>query len=166
MFPTSDAALEPTEEIKKVFPQAFRLTYTVTLSATAVRAALKVANPSTEEPLLFQALLHAYLHHPDPHAGRITPLKGLTYTDKTRGGQDFTEERAEVALDKETDRVYHAAPDEVTMTYGPTGKGGVKIRTEGMADVTVWNPGPEVGGNMADMEDKGWERYIWCVLSA
>lgn len=48
--------LEPTDEIKKVFPQAFKLTYSVTLSASALTTALRISNASAE-PLLFQTLV-------------------------------------------------------------------------------------------------------------
>lgn len=59
--------------------------------------------------------------------------------------------------------MYHGAPAEVTLAYGKDGKDGVKVKSSGLADVTVWNPGPKVGGAMADMEDGGWDKYIWCV---
>lgn len=48
--------LEPTDEIKKVFAQAFKLTYSVTLSASALTTALRISNASAE-PLLFQTLV-------------------------------------------------------------------------------------------------------------
>lgn len=118
----------------------------------------------TTRSLLAPLQLHTYLAHPAPHSAEITPLQNLNYADKVRGGQTFTESRFIVTLDEETDRVYHAAPAEIDMTYGATSGGGVKVRTKGFRDATVWNPGPKTGSGMVDMEDKGWEKYIWFVL--
>lgn len=58
-------------------------------------------------------------------------------------------------------QVYESAPTPTTLSF-PSSSAHLEIRATNLPDVTVWNPGPEAGKAMADMEDGGWDHFI-CV---
>ena len=60
-------------------------------------------------------------------------MQSLTYRDKTRGGNSFTEDRAKVDLKEETDRVYEGVGPKgrLVLEYGGESKGGVEVGVEG-----------------------------------
>lgn len=87
----SNLVLEPTPEIKAVFPNPFHLAYVVTLTAHQLATDLHVTNTG-EEPLTFQALLHSYFEA-DAASCTVGPLKGLTYIDKTNNYAESVETR-------------------------------------------------------------------------
>jgi len=149
--------LDPTESIQSVFPQSFRLAYVVTLSIHQLSTDLHVENTSAEV-LSHQALFHTYFAC-DSSLVTVSPLKGLTYLDKTKGGAESAEEREQVDVKTYTDSVYKNGGGTYTIKYPG---GGIHIKTKGFNDVVVWNPQAEAGKSMVDMEDGGWDRYI-CV---
>ena len=53
--------------------------------------------------------------HLTPCSAVIRGLRGLNFVDKTDGMKEKTEEREEVRIEGFTDRLYMAAPDEVTL---------------------------------------------------
>jgi len=149
--------LENSAETEKVFPQPFKLVYTVTLAEHQLTTSLRVHNTGTQ-PLAFQALLHNYFRG-DASVAQVTPLKGISYVDKVKGGARETEEREMVDVRAYTDRVYETAGGSYTLSFPPSTH--LSIKTHNLPDVTVWNP-QETGSGMADMEPGGWERYV-CV---
>lgn len=134
-----------------MFPQPFFLAYVVTLSAHQLSTDLHVDNRSSE-PLTYQALLHTY-HACDAANVTISPLKGLTYLDKTKDYAETLEERDELDVKTFTDSMYKNAGGAYTIRYPG---GGVHVKTKGFKDVVVWNPQAEAGKALADMEDGGW----------
>jgi glucose-6-phosphate 1-epimerase len=102
----------------------------------------------------FQALLHTY-HRVPMAIATITPLKGLTYTNKTKpGAPKEIEEREAIDAHNFTDFVYEKAGGNYEIAWD--GIGSIDIRSMGFKDVVVWNPGKDAGAKMADMEDNGW----------
>ncbi|KAL7413264.1 galactose mutarotase-like domain-containing protein [Mrakia frigida] len=168
-FETSDGGvvvelvLNPTPEITSAFPPPFALSYTLTLTSTTFTASLKITNPGSAA-LQFQTLLHTYLSTPSHLDALVYPLKGLSYKDKTRGGNTFVEDREKVDVKEETDRVYAGVGPEgkLTLEYGGKEKGGVEVEIGGFVDATIWNPGEKTGSAMGDMHAKGWESFV-CV---
>ncbi|PVF99906.1 galactose mutarotase-like protein [Serendipita vermifera] len=150
--------LDPTLAIKDVFPHEFNLTYVVTLAAHELSTNVHVENPSTDNTLSFQTLLHTY-YAADASAVKVEPLKGLTYINKVKGGIEETENRDIVDVQNFTDFVYRDAPRKYTIH---TGDATIHLKAIGLNDVVVWNPGQDAGSKIGDMEDKGWERYV-CV---
>lgn len=150
--------LDPTPEIQSVFPYPFRLAYVITLAAHQLSTDLHVENPSTDKTLSFQALLHTYYASNREHV-KVSPLTGLAYINKVKGGVEETETRDGVDVLNFTDSVYKNASKEYLISS--QGK-NIKLKARGLNDVVVWNPGPEAGAKIGDMEDGGWDRYV-CV---
>lgn len=75
-------------------------------------------NPKGSEPFPFDALLHTYLSigRDNISAVRVHGLRGLTYIDKTAGGERRVQEEEELAIAGETDRAYVGAPKEVVIS--------------------------------------------------
>ncbi|TNY21808.1 galactose mutarotase-like domain-containing protein, partial [Rhodotorula diobovata] len=161
--------LEPTPEIQAVWPQPFLLRYTVHLQAYSLSLSLAVTNPSSAiAPLHFQALLHAYFRLPEgtlPRDVRVTPLESLAFLDKVAGAkQKETERRKVVDVDGpkgEVDRVYYRAPDRLELAFGGAQQGEVlKVHKTNLPDAVLWNPGPDKGKTIVDMEEGGADRYV------
>lgn len=149
-------ALEPTASIKAVFDNPFRLAYVVTLAEHQLSTDLYVENTSPYAPLEFQALFHNYLRAPSDKL-LITPLKGLSFLDKTENSLEGknvlkTETREGVDVRKQTDSVYQDAPGMYKVVWPG---GGLEIKTRHFKDVVVWNP-QEAGASIVDMENGGW----------
>ncbi|GAA5913514.1 hypothetical protein JCM8208_000696 [Rhodotorula glutinis] len=160
--------LEPTPEIQAIYSQPFLLRYTVHLRPYTLSLSLAVTNPSSAiAPLHFQALLHAYFRLPEgvtPPQVRVTPLESLAFVDKVTGGKHGkeTERRKVVDVDGpkgEVDRVYYRAPDHLELAF-PAAGDVLKVHKTNLPDVVLWNPGPEKGATIADMEQGGADRYV------
>ena len=91
--------LEPTSEIRAVFPNPFHLAYVVTLTAHQLSTDLHVKNTGTE-PLTYQALLHTYFEA-DAASCTVSPLKGLTYIDKTKNYAETVETRVSMLFSQD-----------------------------------------------------------------
>ncbi|KDN50312.1 hypothetical protein RSAG8_01648, partial [Rhizoctonia solani AG-8 WAC10335] len=144
--------LEPTPEIKEVFPNPFHLAYVVTLTAHQLSTDLHVTNNGTE-PLTYQALLHTYFAA-DAATCTVSPLKGLTYIDKTKNLAESVETRDEVPVNEYTDAVYKNGGGKYVGKW--TG-GGIEVKAVGFKDVVIWNPQAEAGRKIADLHEGAWE---------
>ncbi|GAA5908267.1 glucose-6-phosphate 1-epimerase [Sporobolomyces salmoneus] len=159
--------LEPNSSISSLFALPFSLHYTVRLLPSSLSLSLVVSSPSTAiAPLPFQSLLHAYFRLPPsvlPAQTEVTPLENVSYLDKVQGNkEEFVERRKKVVVEGpkgEVDRVYLRAPDRLRIGYQGE-KGSVEVRKKNLADVVLWNPGPEKAQTIKDMEPQGCERYI------
>ena len=129
------------------------LAYVITLAEHQLNTDLHVTNTSPDKPLAFQALLHTYIRAPKA-AAHIDGLQNLSYLDKTvAGNQKLRETRAVADVHQFTDYVYENGPREYTVTWPD---GGLKVKAIGFKDVVLWNPGPQKGGEIGDMEEGGW----------
>ncbi|KNZ53236.1 uncharacterized protein VP01_32g17 [Puccinia sorghi] len=142
---------------------AFECLYTVKISQRSLITSLEVTNPSNSS-IEIQALLHTYLRLPAaglPQDVRLGPLKGLSFADKVAQGVVSNEEREAVDfLAGEVDRVYKNVPSEIQVDLGHGKK--MTIKTNGLPDLTVWNPHETKSNAMADMETEGWKRFV-CI---
>lgn len=151
--------LRPSPAVTAKWPQPFHVEYLVTLSEHELGTKISVTNPATSTTVLkHQALLHNYIAAPASSV-LVSPLTGLTFRDKTKGGAESTETREKVDVRNVTDSAYLNAPGTYDVEWEG---GGLKIKTTGFPDVVVWNPNEEVGKAIGDLEDKGWEKYV-CV---
>ncbi|KAG6884787.1 hypothetical protein C0992_005769, partial [Termitomyces sp. T32_za158] len=155
-----DAALEPTEKIRRTYDRPFHLAYVVTLAEHQLSTDLHVTNNSTFPPdaLEFQALLHTYIQAP-ANKLLVTPLQNLFYYDKTETTEEAkakpkVEQRVGVDVKKHTDSVYENASQNYEIIW-PEGR--VVITSKNFKDVVVWNP-QDGGRAISDMEEGGWER--------
>jgi len=155
-------SLTPSSAIHEKFPYDCKLEYIVTLAEHQLTSDLHVVNTGSTK-LTFQALLHTYFLVPSAPSARVTPLHGLTYTNKTKSGTPReTEERQAVDVMQFTDSVYEAAGGKYEIAVEEGGRSVIGIKTIGFGDVVIWNPGKENGSKMGDMEDGGWDKFI-CV---
>ncbi|KAI0068182.1 galactose mutarotase-like protein [Artomyces pyxidatus] len=155
--------LNPGPSITALYSKSFQLAYVVTLAEHQLSTDLHVLNPSNDESLEFQALLHTYIRAPANDVS-IAPLLGKSYIDKTEKTLDGKpalkqETRSGVDVRTFTDSVYEDAPQKVEVTWP---EGGLETRLAGFINVVVWNPQAEAGSKMGDMEEGGWERFV-CV---
>ncbi|KAL0571820.1 hypothetical protein V5O48_010150 [Marasmius crinis-equi] len=144
-------ALEPSPKITALYTKPFRLEYVVTLGEHQLSTDIHVTNTSTStayppDVLEFQALFHNYIRAPSDTL-LVTPLKGLSYKDKTDSGYQGlkTETRAGVDVKKFTDSIYPNSPQNYEVTWPG---GGISVRSQNLKDVVVWNPQAEAGGKM------------------
>ncbi|KAK4058030.1 hypothetical protein OIO90_000769 [Microbotryomycetes sp. JL221] len=157
--------LESTQDTLDLFDRKFKLVYEVQLRDSALVVKLHVKVPQDGQTLPFQALLHSYLRLPagiKPARVRVAPLKGLTLRDKVQGGAESRETRDVVEVqgpNGEVDRVYLQADDNLKITYEGV-DGEMSIKKNNLADVVLWNPGPDKGATIADMEKNGADKYI------
>lgn len=139
-----ETALEPTEEIRRVFSPPFSVTYTIRLThspSPSLTTTLTVLNPPSSSPLRFQALLHSYLRLPGssrPKDVKVSGLKGASFVDKVGGPKEDKEGRELVGFEAgEVDRVYSNVPSTIEVEYG--GGKGITLQTSSLPDVRPQN---------------------------
>lgn len=146
-----------------VFPFAFSIQHTVTLTAQDIKCELKVSHLASSEhdQMPFQALFHNYINVPSATA-KASGLQGITYKDKVDGGKLHSpNDEAEQGWDQVIDRVYQGkAP---TVTIAANDGSGVVItleRSSTLPDTVLWNPGQEAADEMKDMQSGGWRDFV------
>lgn len=147
------------EAHRQEFPHAFDAEYEVRFGPELVLS-LTVSNTG-EEAFEFEEALHAYLAVGDVRHVRVRGLDGARYRDKVLD-RDGCVQEGELRFDGETDNVYSATGD-VTVADEQLGR-VLRIRKEGSGTTVVWNPGPELGGQITDIGD-GWSDFV-CVEAA
>ncbi len=143
------------------WPHAFALELAVTVTGRTLALALTVTNPGTV-PFEFTGALHTYFRVADVRRATVRGLRDARYRDKVLGTDDNLETAAELAFDRQIDRVYYAAPDDL-VAHEP-GR-SVAVCATGFPDTVVWNPGPQRGATLGDLEPDGSLRML-CVEAA
>ncbi len=155
------------------WPHDFELLYSVTVGRS-LQLDLEVRNPvGAGQPFTFEEALHTYLAVGDVRNVSISGLGGREYIDKPDGFKRKKQPPGAFGIDAETDRVYLATPDTVTVTdpIGPvSGPGPAKPRLltvskENSAATVVWNPWIDKAKAMSDFGDDEWPRML-CVETA
>lgn len=152
--------LEDNEETRKLWNYSFRLSYTITLKAKSLLLEFAVENKG-QDAFDFTCLLHTYLGVDDISDTCVLGLKGTKYDDKVSGESDCTEDREEVTISGETDRIYKSTPDELTVKNTKDGK-SVVIHKTNFPDAVVWNPWIEKAKSMSDFGDDEY-KVMLCV---
>lgn len=143
---------------RELWPHDFLARCEVSVGDDA-RVALSVTNTGAA-PFDYEVALHNYLVVGDVRRITVTGLSGTTWFDKVVGG--VHEQDGDLRLDGETDRIYHTAgPVEV---HDPVLRRTLRITGECATDTVVWNPGPEKGQDIRDMEPDDWRAMV-CVES-
>lgn len=158
-------SLSDSAATRALWPHAFALEFTVTVTREALSLALAVTNTGAA-PFAFTGALHTYLRVADIAATSVRGLAGARYRDKVTKDADVAETAAALAIDRPLDRVYHAAPDPVLVTEPQR---TLAVRAEGFPDTVIWNPGPARGpappGPPSDLEPDAFRRML-CVEAA
>jgi glucose-6-phosphate 1-epimerase len=143
------------------WPYKFSAKYTVTLSVIGLETNFQVTNMD-DKPFDVTMAFHNYFKTSDVNDARIFGFEGLNFLnrldgDKEQGPEDDT--GAGILLEKETDRIYLNAPEELAIFDFATLK-IVKIKKTGtLPETTLWNPFGAEGA------DPGWQKFI-CVEPA
>jgi glucose-6-phosphate 1-epimerase len=146
---------------RALWPPAFRLRLTVTLTPQSLRISLTVLNTDSE-PWSFAAALHSYLAVDEIAAVRLEGLRGASRWDAVRD-ERYVEMTDALRFDGEFDSVYAApaAPLKLVQVGGT-------LEIEHSASCTetvVWNPGAALASKLADLPDDGYRRML-CVEAA
>ena len=153
--------LESSAATLAIWPRAFRCELAVAIGGARLQIELDVTNTG-HAPMSFTAALHTYLRVADIAEVRLLGLQGLRYRDSTQGTAEFIERAGPLAIEAEVDRIYFDAPSQLQMIE-PSSR--LLIEQQGFTDTVVWNPGPEKGAALADLEDGGYRRML-CVEAA
>ncbi|KAJ2898834.1 hypothetical protein GGI21_000693 [Coemansia aciculifera] len=140
------------------WPYKFDLLYTIDLTETTLSTIIKYENVDSQ-PFSFTSLMHTYLRVPDIASTTVAGLKDVAYVDKIKGGTDLVEERDEVTVEANEDRVYVNVPGVVTVRYGDE---SIAIRRFNFKDIVLWNPWAEKAAEMADFGNDEFPQMI-CV---
>ena len=153
--------LSADEATRAQWPHSFVLDYLVSVHGRTLELELTVTNDG-DAVFAFTAALHTYLRVADIRTTQVRGLRGVRYRDKNLRLDDVPEAAAELAIDRPIDRVYHATPAELAVVERDR---VTTVGATGFTDTVVWNPGPERGAAMGDMEPSGHARML-CVEAA
>ncbi len=153
--------LRDSPETLRIWPHAFLAGLLVTLGGNEIEINLTITNTDVA-PFTFTAALHTYLKVTEIRDVYLDGLGGHRYLDTTDGGAEKNQEDRYLLFEEETDRIY---PDIPGSLYLHERNLHLKIQSEGLRDVVVWNPWMEGGAALADLEARGY-RSMLCVESA
>ncbi|KAJ2084326.1 GPI inositol deacylase [Coemansia sp. RSA 988] len=149
---------ENEDTLASKWPYKFILHYTVALTATTLSTIIKYENTDTRE-FSFTSLMHTYFRVPDIFNTVVTGLAGSIYANKITGTNNIDEDRENVTVAENEDRVYANVPGTVSVKYGDQ---QVSIRRFHFEDVVLWNPWSEKAAEMSDFGDSEYKNMI-CV---
>jgi glucose-6-phosphate 1-epimerase len=144
-----------------LWPPMFDVELTVAIDGERLDVELEVDNTG-HAPFAFTAALHTYLRVREVEHARIEGLYGHDYRDAADGNRIKHESGEFVAIDRETDRVYHAVTRPLVLH--DSGR-RLAIRAEGFPDVVVWNPWEARCAALSDMPARGF-REMLCIEAA
>ena len=144
------------------WPYAFHAALTVTLRPGALTVQLAAVNTGNE-PWPFTAALHTYLHTDDVTQCQLHGLQDLGYWDAAQAFAPAVQQGA-VVFGGEVDRVYPAAPQPLHLAGGVPRPLHIH-QDAAWAETVVWNPGPSLCAQLADMAPDSW-RHMLCVEAA
>lgn len=143
-----------------LWPHPFELLLTVTLAANSLHMALQVRNTGAQ-PMPFTVALHTYLAVQRLEQVRLQGLSGLRYWDALTdthpvfaGDWRYTGPFDAVFPAPPTPLVLHDQVAALEITQSPS-----------LSNTVVWNPGPALSQQLADMPDDGYQHML-CVEAA
>ncbi|KAI8885651.1 hypothetical protein K501DRAFT_293338 [Backusella circina FSU 941] len=147
------------QEARNAWPHSFRLTYTVTLTSKSIKTFITVKNED-EDTFEFNTLLHTYFELPDITKVKVQGLSTLEYIDKVQAGAKAVEDRQEITIDSEVDRIYKNVNGLIVLDVGNGST--IQIEKSNLKDTVVWNPWIEKAKAMGDFGDEEYKNMI-CV---
>lgn len=143
-----------------LWPHSFDLVLTVTLAPGSLHLALNVHNTGRQS-MPFTMALHSYLAVQDLLQLRLQGLAGLRYWDALADTHPTL--AADWRYHGAFDAVFPAPP--VPIVLHDTA-GVLEItQSPNLANTVVWNPGPALSVQLADMPDDGYQHML-CVEAA
>ena len=150
--------LESSEATRAIWPAEFVATLALHVVGERLAIALEVSNVGSRA-FSFTSALHTYLRVDNAEQAQIEGLHGVRYRVSSAPDVLRADEDEVVRIAGEIDRVYVDAPRQLVVREAAR---TTVLETAGFRDVIVWNPGPERGAALADMEPGG-DRRMLCV---
>lgn len=155
-------SLEDDEETRAMWNYRFRLVYTLELKEDSLVSTFVVHNTDTKS-LGFTCLLHTYFRVADISSTSVSGLQGLKFNDSLKkDAKDEIENRKEVVIDQNVDRVYKDSPRHIHIVSGGDTARKIELITFNLPDTVVWNPWEVKAREMSDFDDEGY-REMLCV---
>lgn len=152
--------LASSEATREIWPYGFLAELSVTVGGALLHVSLSVTNADVQ-PFEFTAALHTYLRVSDTRDVTIEGLEGVRY--RVSGHPEEGERRGPLPIPGPVDRIYLDVPRALHVRDA---RSVTSISaTSGFPDVVVWNPGPQGGAALSDLEPGGFARFV-CVEAA
>ena len=147
-YPCVVLELVDDDETRRLFPQPFKLQYSVTLDGpSSISMALSVLNTGTE-PLSFTAALHTYFRVADVRGVSLHGLGGLRYEDNTRANAVETQPEGPLSIAGEVPPYAAAAATTAAATAAAAAAAAAIAATTAAATAAAAVPagGPRLPG--------------------
>lgn len=168
--------LSSTPESLSLWPHAFALTYTVTLTARSLSCQLSIESPaSASTAFACQALLHTYIAVPGGDVTRLLArgFKSRRFVDKMAAGVESVDDRDEANVDREVDRVYLGEDGRASfpdIDLLESGKAFLRVGARASSadggplpiDIVFWNAWIDKSAALADLGEGQYKGYV-CV---
>jgi glucose-6-phosphate 1-epimerase len=149
---------ESAENTRKWWPFDFRLACRATFG-TRLKLELTVINTGATS-LRFEEALHSYFSVGDAQRAFVQGLDATHFIDKTDRHAD-KEQRGEVRIVSETDRVYLNTPHDVDLFDRMLNR-RVIVQKENSLTTVIWNPWAEKSHALSDLGAGKWKDFI-CI---
>ncbi len=145
----------------EVWPHPFTCETILRLGDDALEMTFAVSNTGSEV-FSFQASLHGYFAVGSLTKAEVRGLGGLRWRDNPTASE--REDSPElISFGSEIDRTFYGAGDRIAQLID--GAHRLRFTQMGFDDTVVWNPGPEVGARIGDLEPTGYRQFV-CVEAA
>ncbi|CAI8020401.1 Putative glucose-6-phosphate 1-epimerase [Geodia barretti] len=154
--------LTDTDATRAIWNHKFKLDLVVVVKAGSLDTSLTATNNNDAESFSFTCLLHTYFSLPDVTKSTVSGLGGLTYIDKTAGGEKKQETEDPKTVSKYVDYIYLEAVKDHVITNAAGGK-TICLKKTNLPDTVGWNPWSEKAKAMSDFGD---DQYPTLVCEA
>lgn len=152
--------LRDTAATRSVWDVPFVAQLHVRLGAMSLELELLVRNTG-KRAMHFTAALHTYLRTPANGRSVVRGLAGCEFRDAADPGFRLVQ-REELAIDGEINRVYFDVPEELVVELADR---TLRLRSAGLPDAVVWNPGVPGAAGLDDMPSADARRML-CIEPA
>ncbi|HEX8523130.1 MAG TPA: D-hexose-6-phosphate mutarotase [Tepidisphaeraceae bacterium] len=152
---------EASDETRKIWPHAYRATFTFTVGPT-LKMALAVTNTGPA-PFTFEEGLHTYFAISDIAQVSVDGLRGHWYRDRTVSEESAFDKEDRITFSRRVDRLYRDARGTAVIR-DPGLKREIVVSKENSATTVVWNPHTIAAGEFADLDAAEPQRFV-CVES-
>ena len=151
-------SLQESAATLKVWPHMFKAELIVTVGGETMQIDLNIINSDNAE-LSFTSALHTYFAVEAIAEVQLCGLAGLRYRDMVANTEDNLENKPNLVINGEVDRIYAdaTAPIEIRQPHQT-----MLVSQTGFTDAVVWNPGAQKGASLSDLEPGGYQRMV-CV---
>jgi glucose-6-phosphate 1-epimerase len=154
--------LSNTEETLAIWPYEFELIIDITVGEKLI-VALTTKNNDTRDIIISQAL-HSYFNVGDINQVSVSGLDEINYIDKLESYYLLQQQKGDVVIEQEVDRVYQNAPQEVKLVDKSLNR-TINISSQSSNSTVVWNPWQESCAKFSDLSADDYQ-YFLCIENA